>query len=113
MTDRDGALRFGMVIGLREDRQDADVEFQRGEGVRDLLREANIRDVRIDLQRMPDGTLYEFATYDYIGTDHAGDMERLARSERNRAWLALCDPMQIPLPGHSGWAVMDEIYFNL
>ena len=112
MPDPHVTLRFGMVIGLRDECREAYVDLHRGEGVRDVLHEANIRNFRIYLQRMPDGALYEFATYDYVGADHAADMERLARSQANQAWLALCDPMQVPLPGHTGWAVMDEIYFN-
>jgi L-rhamnose mutarotase len=39
-------------------------------------------------------------------------MARLAANPRNQAWLAQCDPMQIPLPGHASWAMMESIYFQ-
>jgi L-rhamnose mutarotase len=101
-----------MVIGLREDVAEAYKELHRGEGVRDLLAAANIRNFSIYLQRLPDGKLYEFAYYEYVGDDFEGDMARLAAEPRNVEWLKLCDPMQVPLPGHTGWAEMEPIYFN-
>lgn len=104
--------RVGMVIGLREDRAEDYKVLHRDEGVRDLLTAANIRNFSIYLQRMPDGRLYEFAYYEYVGVDYEGDMARLNANPRNVEWLRLCDPMQIPLPGHKGWAEMESIYFN-
>lgn len=104
--------RFGMVIGLREDQAEPYRELHRGAGVRDLLSDANIRNFSIYLQRLPDGKLYEFAYYEYVGDDFEGDMARLDANPRNIEWLKLCDPMQVPLPGHKGWAEMELIYFN-
>jgi L-fuconolactonase len=105
-------LRFGMVIGLRDEREAEYRDLHLGPGVRDLLREANIRNFGIFLHRLPDGKLYEFAYYEYVGADHAVDMARLAAHPRHVEWLRLCDPMQLPLPGESSWAVMEPIYFN-
>ena len=104
--------RFGMVIGLREEMAEAYRELHRGEGVRDLLTAANIRNFSIYLQRMPDGKLYEFAHYEYVGDDYERDMAWLDAQPRNAEWLKLCDPMQIPLPGQTGWTLMELVYFN-
>jgi L-rhamnose mutarotase len=112
MGEEANVLRFGMVIGLRDECKDAYVELHAGPGVRDLLRAANIRNFSIFLHRLPDGKLYEFAYYEYVGEDYRRDMEKLAESERNKAWLELCDPMQIPLPGEGAWARMEPIFFN-
>lgn len=112
MTPPDPVRRFGLVIGLREERIAEYRALHDGPGVRDLLAAANIRNFCIFLQRFPDGAFYEFACYDYVGADYAADMARLAADPRNRAWLAQCDPMQLPLPGHSGWVEMERIFFN-
>ena len=40
-------------------------------------------------------------------------MARLNADPRNVAWLALCDPVQIPLPGHKSWTMMESIFFQL
>jgi L-rhamnose mutarotase len=104
--------RFGMVIGLREERAEEYRALHRSAGVRDLLTAANIRNFNIFLHRLPDGKLYEFAYYEYVGDDHAADMARLAAEPRNIEWLKLCDPMQLPLPGETGWAEMEPIYHN-
>jgi len=39
-------------------------------------------------------------------------MAGLAAEQRNIEWLKLCDPMQLPLEGESGWAIMQQIYYN-
>lgn len=105
-------LRVGMVIGLRDDCEAEYRRLHQGEGVRDLLSRAKIRNFSIFLQRMPDGKLMEFAYYEYVGDDYVGDMGWLNQHPRNLEWLELCDPMQIPLPGGEGWTVMEEIYHN-
>lgn len=105
-------LRFGMVIGLLDA---CEAEYRRlhaGPGVRDLLAGANLRNFNIFVHRMPDGKLYEFAYYEYVGSDYAGDMARLGAHPRNAEWHRLCDPMQIPLPGEQAWAPMESVYFN-
>lgn len=101
-----------MVIGLREDQIAAYRQLHDGAGVRDLLSAANIHNFSIFLTRMDDGNFYEFASYDYIGDDYDADMASLAADPRNQAWLALCDPMQRPLHGESGWRQMELIFFN-
>lgn len=104
--------RYGMVIGLRDEWEAEYRRLHEGPGVRDLLRGANIRNFNIFLHRLPDGKLYEFAYYEYCGTDHAGDMARLQAHPRHVEWLRLCDPMQLPLPGGTSWKPIDQVYFN-
>ncbi|MDH4442458.1 MAG: L-rhamnose mutarotase [Rhizobium sp.] len=104
--------RFGMVIGLKEDRAKDYVALHAGPGVRDLLTAAHIRNFNIFVTRMPDGKLYEFAYYEYWGSDYEADMAAMMRDPGHVAWLDVCDPMQVPLPGHTSWAEMEQIYFN-
>jgi L-rhamnose mutarotase len=106
--------RVAMVIGLRDEAVDAYRRLHAADepGVRDLLRKHNITNFSIFLQRLPDGRLYEFAYYEYRGVDLHADLAALDAEPRNVAWLARCDPMQLPLPGAEGWTVMEPIYFN-
>jgi len=106
--------RFGMVIGLREDREKEyrALHADANPGVRDLLERANMREFSIFLQRLPDGKLYLFGYYEYDGDDYESDMAWLAEEPRNKEWLATTDPMQIPLPGQQGWKEMECVYHN-
>ena len=61
---------------------------------------------------MPDGMFYEFAYYEYHGTDYDVDLAKLAQEQRNIAWLKKTDATQTPLEGHKSWAVMERIFFN-
>jgi L-rhamnose mutarotase len=103
-----------MVIGVREDRADEyrALHADDNPGVRDLLAAAHIRNFSIFLERLPDGGLYLFGYYEYDGNDYEGDMARLDADARNREWLAMTGPMQIPLPGETGWKIMGEVYHN-
>ncbi len=104
--------RFGMVIGLRDESLDEYKALHAGSGVRDLLHQANIRNFNIFVHRLPDGKLYEFAYYEYVGTDYPADMAKLDNEPRNLAWLAKCNPMQTPLPGAVAWTLMEQVYLN-
>ena len=105
--------RVGMVVGLRED---AIPEYKRlhaddNPGVRDLLTKYNMHNFSIFLHKI-DGKWYEFGYYEYTGDDFEADMAKLDAEPRNKEWLEVCDPMQVPLPGETGWAVMERVYFN-
>jgi L-rhamnose mutarotase len=104
--------RFGMVIGLKEDCEREYRDLHAGPGVRDLLTGANIRNFNIFLTEMPDGQIYEFVYYEYVGDDYVADMAKLADHPRNQAWLEQCDPMQIPLPGHNSWKMMESVFLQ-
>ena len=78
----------------------------------DLVWAADMRNFSIYLSRFPDGRLYLFGYYEYVGNDYATDMAGLHAQPRNREWLAMCDPMQIPFPGETGWMAMDVVYHN-
>lgn len=115
--DGDGAervRRVGMVIGLRDEAEAAYRRLHADDepGVRDLLAAHGIRNFTIFLQRFPDGRLYEFAYFEYRGDDLERDLAALDAEPRNRAWLARCDPMQVPLPGATSWTRMERVYHN-
>jgi L-rhamnose mutarotase len=104
--------RVGMVIEIKPEQIKAYKRLHAGPGVRDLLRQANMHNFSIFLRQLEDGRFYEFAYYEYTGTDFEADMAWLNAQPANKEWLALCDPMQIPLSGEAGWATMESIYYN-
>jgi L-rhamnose mutarotase len=105
--------RVGMVIGLKPGmiEQYRALHADDHPGVRDLLAKYQIHNFSIFLHEI-DGRWYEFGYYEYSGNDYEGDMAKLAAEPRNIEWLKMCGPMQIPLPGSDGWAVMERVYYN-
>lgn len=102
--------RYGQVIGLRPEKLE---EYRRLHAtvwpeVLRAIREANIRNYSIFLR---DGRL--FAYFEYVGTDFASDMARMADDPKTREWWALTGPCQEPVPtAASGewWAPMVEVF---
>lgn len=112
MKSEAGIRRIGMVIGIKEECIAEYRALHDGPGVRDLLEAANMRNFSIFLQRMPDGKFYEFAYFEYHGSDYEADMAKLAKEPRNIAWLKRTDAAQVPLEGRKSWAAMETIFFN-
>jgi L-rhamnose mutarotase len=106
--------RVGMVIGIKPETIPAykALHADSNPGVRDLLSKYHMRNFSIFLRELDGGKTYLFGYYEYDGTDYDGDMKRLAAEQRNKAWLAVTDKMQLPLPGQSGWTVMEQVYYN-
>ena len=105
--------RVGMVIGIRPDKieQYKALHADSNPGVRDLLNKYHMHNFSIYLHEI-DGKFYEFGYYEYTGDDFEGDMAKLDAEPRNKEWLKICDPMQIPLKGYNSWAQMEEVYHN-
>jgi L-rhamnose mutarotase len=106
--------RVGMVIRIDsskiKDYRQLHADFN--PGVRDLLQKYNLRNFSIFLTRLDDGNYYEFGYYEYTGHNYESDMAALDAEPRNKDWLKLCDPMQIPLKDEKGWKKMEKIFFN-
>jgi len=106
--------RIGMVIKLDSLRMKEYLALHddSNAGVRDLLEKYNLRDFSIFVTRLDDGNYYEFGYYEYIGKNYEADMAALDNEPRNKEWLKICDPMQIPLKGETSWKKMKQVYFN-
>ena len=106
--------RIGMVIGIHPDRISAyeALHAAANPGVRDLLNKYHMHNFSIYIHQLDDGKYYLFGYYEYTGSDYVGDMAKLAQEPRNQKWLATTDPMQLPLPGETSWAKMQEVYHN-
>lgn len=105
--------RVGMVIGIKPEKiaEYKKLHADSNLGVRDLLTKYHMRNFSIYLHKI-DGTYYEFGYYEYTGNDFEADMAKLAEEPRNKEWLSICDPMQVPLKGYKSWAEMEEVYHN-
>jgi L-rhamnose mutarotase len=107
--------RYGMVIGLK---QDGIEEYKRLHAVvwPDVLRtiaECNIRNYSIYLRRLSGGNYYLFTYFEYVGTDFAADMAKMAADPTTQKWWTLCMPCQEPLPDRAEgqwWANMEEVF---
>jgi L-rhamnose mutarotase len=106
--------RIGMVIGVKPDQISAyeALHAASNPGVRDLLNKYNMHNFSIYIHQLDDGRYYLFGYYEYTGTDYKADMEKLAAEPRNQKWLSVTAPMQLPLKGEQGWAMMKEVYHN-
>lgn len=114
LADEPHPKRVGMVIGIKSERIDAykALHDASNSGVRDLLEKYHMHNFSIFLRQLDDGKYYLFGYYEYTGTDYNSDMEKLSAEPRNQEWLAVTDPMQMPLPGEKSWAMMQEVYHN-
>ena len=106
--------RVGMMIKIKPDKLEEYMALHADsvEGVRDLLIKYNLRNFSIFMTQLEDSNYYEFGYYEYWGNDFEGDMEKLEAEPRNKLWLELCEPMQIPLKGETSWKEMKKIYGN-
>ena len=108
------AQRIAMVNRIRREHveQYKRLHADDNQGVRDLLTAANMTNFSIFFKELPDGELYLFGYYEYVGDNFDADMAKLVAEPRNKTWLEICDPMQRPLPGETSWALMEEVYHN-
>jgi len=102
--------RFAFAIGLRPEAID---EYRRIHAavwpdVLDQIRRSNIRNYSIFFR---DGLL--FAYYEYVGTDHASDMAKMAEDPRTQAWWEITMPMQERLddaPDDGRWSPTELMF---
>jgi L-rhamnose mutarotase len=107
-------IRVGMVIKIDSTRitEYLALHADSNAGVRDLLVKYHLRNFSIFMTQLDDGNYYEFGYYEYTGNNFEADMASLDAEPRNKDWLKICDPMQIPLKGEASWKKMKPIYFN-
>ena len=104
--------RYGMVVGLNEDKKAEYVRLHAAvwPDVLKMIAQCNIKNYSIYLKE-PENLMFSY--YEYHGSDHAADMAKMAADPVTQDWWALCRPCQNPLstrkPGE-WWAAMDEIF---
>jgi L-rhamnose mutarotase len=106
--------RFGSVIRLRAEKLNEYMALHQKvwPEVYDRLTASGIRNFTIFHREFPDGKHYLFMTYEYVGDDHARDMQAVADDPKTQEWWKLTDPCQEGLenrvPGE-WWAAMNEV----
>lgn len=104
--------RMGMVIGVKPEMiaEYKKLHAHAWPEVLEMIRACNIRNYTIFL-REPENLLFSY--WEYVGTDFAADMARMAEHEPTQRWWQLTDPCQRPLDSCSTdekWAGMEEVF---
>lgn len=102
--------RVGSAVRLRPELRERYLELHAAvwPEVEATLTACNIRNYTIWLL---DDLL--FAAFEYVGTDYAADMARIAADPDTQRWWQLTDPCQEPLPGtpdDQQWISLPEIW---
>jgi len=103
--------RHALVVGVRPERREEYLALHRAvwPEVEATLSACNVTNYSIFLVG---DTL--FAYYEYVGVDHAADMDRIAADPVTRQWWSRTDPCQVRIvderePG-ALWQPLDEIW---
>ncbi len=104
--------RMGMVIGITPDKIDAYKRLHAAvwPDVLDQIKGSNISNYSIFL-REPENLLFGY--WEYLGSDFAADMTRMAEDHRTREWWTHTDPCQSPLSSRADgeqWSMMQEVF---
>ena len=102
--------RCGQIIAVRPGRL---AEYRKlheavWPAVLKTIRDCHIRNYSIFHR---DGMLFGY--FEYVGTDFAADMARMAADPKTREWWALTDPCQLPVATAAKgewWAPLEEVF---
>ena len=107
--------RYGMVIGVKEDKL---AEYKRLHAavwpdVLKIIKDCNIENYSIFLRKLPDGKFYLFSYFEYTGSDFKADMTKMAAMPKTQEWWSVCIPCQTPLSDRAEgewWADMESVF---
>jgi L-rhamnose mutarotase len=107
--------RFGMVIGVNADKIKEYEQLHAAvwPEVLKMIRQCHIQNYSIYLRQLDDGRHYLFSYFEYVGSDFAGDMAKMAADPTTQKWWAVCKPCQEPLATRAPdewWAGMEEVF---
>lgn len=107
--------RFGSVIEVRKDKLDEYVKLHAAvwPPVLEMIKKCHIRNYSIYLRKLPDGKLYLFSYFEYVGRDFEADMAKMAADPTTQKWWDVCKPCHLPFPDRKEgewWASMEEVF---
>lgn len=84
-------------------------------GVLAMIERCQIRNYSIYESPLPDGQVYLFSYFEYVGSDFAADMAVMAADPDTQRWWSVCKPLLepiTPLPPGEVWSPLAEIFHN-
>ncbi len=102
--------RYGQIIKVKPEAIDQyeQVHAEVWPGVLATIYACNIRNYSIFRH-----DTWLFAYFEYIGSDFAADMQKMAADPTTQKWWSITDPMQEPIPQHKEgdwWTTMKEVF---
>lgn len=102
--------RFGQIIGVDPPRFEEYKKYhaQVWPEILAMIHDCNIRNYSIFHK---DNQL--FAYFEYVGTDFAADMAKMAADSKTQEWWSIMEPMQRPVSSRTQgewWANMEEVF---
>jgi L-rhamnose mutarotase len=102
--------RYAQIIQLRPEAEAAYKEYHQAvwPEVLETIAACNIRNYSIFLHG---GVLFSY--FEYIGSDYAADMAKMAADAKTQEWWTIMDPMQKPFEGRAvgeKWTPMPEVF---
>lgn len=102
--------RFGQIIGVDPQRFEEYKKYhaQVWPEILTMIHDCNIRNYSIFHK---DNQL--FAYFEYVGTDFAADMAKMAADPKTQEWWSIMEPMQRPVSTRAQgewWANMEEVF---
>ena len=106
--------RYGAILGIKPEHI---AEYKRLHAavwpeVLKQIRSSNISNYSIYL-REPENLLFSY--YEYNGSDHDGDMAKMAADPKTQEWWSVCGPLQSKLSTAGRgewWAPMEEVFHS-
>ena len=101
--------RYGSVIKVEDTEKYKTLHRNVPEKVKEAITAANIKNYSIFIK---DDLLFSY--YEYTGTDHAKDMEKMRSIPEVTEWWDICMPLQIPLETREEgewWAFMESVFY--
>ena len=107
--------RYGAVLGLRAGKMEEYKKLHAAvwPDVVKMIKQCNIRNYSIYLQKLDDGRYYLFSYYEYTGDDFDADMAKMAADPATQQWWRLCEPCLEPIRERTEgrwWANMEEVF---
>jgi L-rhamnose mutarotase len=109
------AKRFASVTGLNPQKETyyRQLHAKPWPVILAKITDCNIRNYSIYRSEI-DGKPYLFAYFEYVGTNFAADMQKMAADPDTRRWWKETDPCQLPLPSARKkggiWADAEEVF---
>jgi L-rhamnose mutarotase len=102
--------RYGQVIGVKPEHFERYKRYHAAvwPEILNMITECNIRNYSIFHK---DSILYAY--FEYIGTDFADDMSKMAADPKTLEWWSIMEPMQDPVVTRKAgewWANMEEVF---